>query len=92
MRAMSITLDHVFASSQAQNEAKSLYGLAASKGVHEGPTAVVSGPSEFGRITKGDVLVTESTTEASTSSSVASAGSSPTTAACFRIGASSRRE
>ena len=41
-----------------------LYGLAASKGVYEGPARRVSGPSEFGRIAKGDVLVTESTTEA----------------------------
>jgi pyruvate,water dikinase len=64
MRAIFITLDHVFASSQAQNEEKVLYGLAASKGVYEGPARRVSGPSEFGRITKGDVLVTESTTEA----------------------------
>src|SRR5262249_2123364 len=39
-------------------------GLAASKGVYEGPARRVSGPSEFGRIVKGDVLVTESTSEA----------------------------
>jgi pyruvate,water dikinase len=41
-----------------------LYGIAASKGVYEGPARRVSGPSEFGQIVKGDVLVTESTTEA----------------------------
>ncbi len=64
MRAMFIALGQVFGSSQAQNEAKVLYGLAASKGVYEGPARRVAGPSEFGRITKGDVLVTESTTEA----------------------------
>jgi len=64
MRAMFISLGHVFGSSQAQNEEKILYGLAASKGVYEGPARRVSGPSEFGRIAKGDVLVTESTTEA----------------------------
>ena len=64
MRAISITLDHVFESSQAQNEEKVLYGLAASKGVYQGPARRVSGPSQFGRIAKGDVLVTESTTEA----------------------------
>src|SRR5947199_9115597 len=64
MRATSIALDHLFGSSQAQNEEKVLYGLAASKGVYEGPARRVSGPSEFGRIAKGDVLVTESTTEA----------------------------
>jgi pyruvate,water dikinase len=64
MRAIFISLGHVFGSSQAQNEEKVLFGLAASKGVYEGLARRVSGPSEFGRIAKGDVLVTESTTEA----------------------------
>jgi rifampicin phosphotransferase len=64
MRAIFIALGHLFGSSQAQNEERVLYGLAASKGVYEGPARRVSGPSEFGRIAKGDVLVTESTTEA----------------------------
>jgi pyruvate,water dikinase len=64
MRAMLISLGEVFGSSQAQHEEKVLYGLAASKGVYEGPARRVSGPSEFGRIVKGDVLITESTTEA----------------------------
>ncbi len=64
MRATFIALGQVFGSSQAQNEEKLLYGLAASKGVYEGPARRVSGPTEFGRIAKGDVLVTESTTEA----------------------------
>jgi len=64
MRATSIALGHVFGSSQAQNKERVLYGLAASKGVYEGPARRVSGPSEFGKIAKGDVLVTESTTEA----------------------------
>jgi phosphohistidine swiveling domain-containing protein len=64
MRAMFIALGHLFGSSQAQNEEKVLYGLAASKGVYDGPARRVSGPSEFGQIAKGDVLVTESTTEA----------------------------
>ena len=64
MRATFIALGHVFGSSQAQNEEKVLFGLAASKGVYEGPARRVSGPSDFGRIARGDVLVTESTTEA----------------------------
>jgi phosphohistidine swiveling domain-containing protein len=64
MRATFIALGHLFGSSEAQNEGQVLYGLAASKGVYEGPARRVSGPSEFGRIVKGDVLVTESTTEA----------------------------
>jgi len=64
MRATFIALGHLFGSSEAQNEERVLYGLAASKGVYQGPARRVSGPSEFGRIGKGDVLVTESTTEA----------------------------
>ena len=64
MRAIFISLGHLFGSSQAQNEEKVLFGLAASKGVYEGPARRVSGPSEFGRIAKGDVLITASTTEA----------------------------
>ena len=64
MRAVFIGLGHVFDSSQAQNEEKVLYGIAASRGVYEGPARRVSGPSEFGQIAKGDVLVTESTSEA----------------------------
>jgi pyruvate,water dikinase len=64
MNATFIALGQLFGSSQVQNEEKILYGLAASKGVYEGPARRVAGPSEFGRIVKGDVLVTESTTEA----------------------------
>lgn len=64
MRAIFIGLGHIFGSSQAQHEDRVLYGIAASKGVYEGPARRVSGPSEFGLISKGDVLVTESTTEA----------------------------
>ena len=59
MRAIFIGLGHLFGSSQAQNEETVLYGIAASKGVYEGPARRVSGPSEFGQIAKGDVLVTE---------------------------------
>ena len=64
MRTIFIAIGHLFGSSQAQHEEKVLYGLAASKGIYEGPARRVSGPLEFGRIVKGDVLVTESTTEA----------------------------
>jgi pyruvate,water dikinase len=64
MRATLISLGHIFRSSQAENKDTVLYGLAASKGIYEGPARRVSGPPEFGRIAKGDVLVTESTTEA----------------------------
>ena len=64
MRATLVALGQIFGGSEAPNEEKVLYGLAASKGVYEGPARRVSGASEFGRIAKGDVLVTESTTEA----------------------------
>ncbi len=64
MRAMFVSLGEIFGSSRAQHEEKVLHGLAASKGVYEGPARRVSGPSQFGRIVKGDVLVTESTSEA----------------------------
>ena len=64
MRAITIALGHLFESSDAQHDDDTLFGLAASKGVYEGPARRVAGPGEFGRIAKGDVLITESTTEA----------------------------
>jgi pyruvate,water dikinase len=64
MRATLLAIGQLFGSSEVENEEKTLFGLAASKGVYEGPARRVAGPSEFGRIVKGDVLVTESTTEA----------------------------
>jgi pyruvate,water dikinase len=41
-----------------------LRGLSASGGVYVGPARLVHGPADFDRIQEGDVLVTESTTEA----------------------------
>jgi rifampicin phosphotransferase len=64
MRATGVALGSLFASSEAAHEDNLLHGLAASGGVYEGPARRVSGPSEFDRIVQGDVLVTESTTEA----------------------------
>jgi phosphohistidine swiveling domain-containing protein len=64
MRATGLAMGEVFGSSEAQHEEHLLRGLAASPGVYEGPARRVSGPAEFGRIVQGDVLVTESTTEA----------------------------
>ncbi len=64
MRATFIALGEVFGSSQVAHEEHVLHGLAASPGVYEGTARRVSGPAEFGRILQGDVLVTESTTEA----------------------------
>jgi phosphohistidine swiveling domain-containing protein len=64
MRAIGVTIGAVFGSHEAPQEERLLRGLAASPGVYEGPARRVSGPAEFDRIVKGDVLVTESTSEA----------------------------
>jgi pyruvate,water dikinase len=64
MRAVGIAMGEVFGSSEASHEKDMLRGLAASGGVYEGPARRISGPSEFDRIVQGDVLVTESTSEA----------------------------
>jgi pyruvate,water dikinase len=64
MRAMTISLDHLFGSGQTQQGDTVLRGLAASKGVYEGPARRVSSSAQFDRIDRGDVLVTESTSEA----------------------------
>jgi phosphohistidine swiveling domain-containing protein len=64
MRAIDIALSSLFGSSEAPHSEQTLRGLAASRGVYEGPARRVSSPAEFDRIVQGDVLVTESTTEA----------------------------
>jgi len=48
----------------AAEEEGVLRGLSASGGVYVGPARLVHGPADFDRIQEGDVLVTESTTEA----------------------------
>ncbi|MGH2852112.1 MAG: PEP-utilizing enzyme [Solirubrobacteraceae bacterium] len=64
MAATGIAMNELFGSSQEEHEEDMLRGLAASRGAYEGPARLISGPSEFDRIEKGDVLVTVSTTEA----------------------------
>ncbi len=64
MHAVGISMGALFGSSEAPHEENMLRGLAASGGTYEGPARRISGPAEFDRITQGDVLVTESTTEA----------------------------
>jgi pyruvate,water dikinase len=63
-RAMGIAMGAVFGSSEAEHEENLLRGLAASGGVYEGTARLIVGPDEFDRIVQGDVLVTQSTTEA----------------------------
>jgi len=64
MQAVGISMGELFGSSEAAHDENLLRGLAASGGVYEGPARRVSGPTQFDRIVEGDVLVTESTTEA----------------------------
>lgn len=63
MRAFGIAIDGVFAASEAVSEVTIVRGTGASPGVYEGTARVVHGPLDFGRLTRGDVLVTETTTE-----------------------------
>lgn len=63
-RAMDIAMGALFGSSEAEHEENLLRGLAASGGVYEGPARLIGGPAEFDRLVQGDVLVTQSTTEA----------------------------
>ena len=64
MRATGLAIDSLFMSSDAEHGQDVLRGLAASPGIYEGPARLVAGPSEFGRILQGDVLLTPATTEA----------------------------
>jgi phosphohistidine swiveling domain-containing protein len=64
MRAIGIAIGALFGSSEAPSEEAFVRGLAASRGVYEGPARLISGPAEFDRIVQGDVLVTPATTEA----------------------------
>jgi rifampicin phosphotransferase len=64
MQAMGIVMSEMLGSSEEQHEEQLLRGLAASRGIYEGPARLIAGPAEFDRIMKGDVLVTESTSEA----------------------------
>lgn len=64
MTATGIAIGALFGSSEEAHEENVLRGLAASGGVYEGVARRVGGPEEFDRIVEGDVLVTESTTEA----------------------------
>ncbi|MGH7643832.1 MAG: PEP-utilizing enzyme [Candidatus Dormibacteria bacterium] len=64
MQATGFAMGSIFGGTEAEHEEGRLRGLAASRGVYEGVARRVSGPAEFDRILQGDVLVTESTTEA----------------------------
>ena len=64
-RAMGMGMRSVSANAETEPEdGASLRGFGASEGVYEGPARRVAGPADFDRILEGDVLVTESTSEA----------------------------
>lgn len=64
MMATGVAMSTMFAPSQEAHEPAELRGLSASTGIYEGVARRVNGPRDFDRIRQGDVLVTESTTEA----------------------------
>lgn len=64
MRAFGAAMGEVFGSVEESEQEGPLRGLAASGGVYVGPARLVHGPADFDRIQAGDVLVTESTSEA----------------------------
>ena len=64
MTATGIAIGALFGSSEAEHEENLLRGLAASGGSYDGVARLIAGPHEFDRIEQGDVLVTESTSEA----------------------------
>ena len=64
MRAMGTAVGSLFEPSTAVSDDKTVRGTSASPGIYTGTARVVSGPAEFGRLQRGDVLVTSTTTEA----------------------------
>ncbi|HEY3530996.1 MAG TPA: PEP-utilizing enzyme [Nocardioides sp.] len=67
VRAFGTAMSMLFGSFEPaadDEEREALRGLSASGGVYVGPARLVHGPADFDRIQEGDVLVTESTTEA----------------------------
>jgi pyruvate,water dikinase len=64
VRAIGFAMNAMFESSAEEHEETLLRGLPASGGVYEGLVRRVSSRADFDRIEQGDVLVTESTTEA----------------------------
>ena len=63
MRAVGATMHSVFAPSSAQGAKTTIRGIGASPGVYTGTARRIGSPAEFGRLQRGDVLVTATTTE-----------------------------
>ncbi len=64
MQALGTAIEALFAPSTKTSETTVVRGTGASPGVYTGTARVIDGPSEFGRLRSGDVLVTATTTEA----------------------------
>ncbi|HUR14899.1 MAG TPA: PEP-utilizing enzyme, partial [Mycobacteriales bacterium] len=64
LRAFGFSIGNMFANSEEEHGESVIKGLPASGGVFEGLVRRVSSRADFDRIQQGDVLVTESTTEA----------------------------
>ncbi|HUP32835.1 MAG TPA: PEP-utilizing enzyme, partial [Gaiellaceae bacterium] len=63
MRAIGSAIDALFSSSETESEAAVVRGTGASPGEYSGTARLIAGPAEFGRLRRGDVLVTATTTE-----------------------------
>jgi len=63
-RAIGAAVQAIFLAPEPRADATRVRGIGVSAGTHIGTARVVSGPEEFGRLRKGDVLVTNSTTAA----------------------------
>ena len=64
MRALDVFISGLFGDADAQCEPRLVRGLAASPGVYEGTARLIWGPTELERLHQGDVLVTQSTSDA----------------------------
>jgi pyruvate,water dikinase len=64
LAAVGIAMAEMFGQSVEEHSGTVIKGLAASAGVREGIARRVNGPKDFNRIQKGDILLTEATTEA----------------------------
>lgn len=64
MNAVGFSLNLLFADSEAESEERLVRGFGTSPGVYEGTARVLAGPEQLERLEQGDVLVTQSTSEA----------------------------
>jgi pyruvate,water dikinase len=64
VRAFALTAGQIHTQSKEEHGEQVIRGLPASGGVYEGPVRRVTGPADFDRIVRGDVLLTETTSEA----------------------------